>query len=304
MPTPLIPHILITGATGLLGRPLLRACVSLREWRVTGTAFRRIGPGLERLDLSQTDAIPGFLDRLAPDIIIHTAAERRPDVSERDRAGTQRLNVGSTAAIAQWAASRGAFVIYISSDYVFDGAHPPYRPGDATHPLNAYGQSKLDGERAVLRAGCDAAVLRVPLLYGDVERLDESSVTVLADALMKAAPGQRIAMEHWATRYPTHTADVADVLARMTAYRLAHPGFSGIFHWSGDEAMTKYDMARLFAPLVGADPACLVPDPAPPAGAPRPRDAHLDTSDLERLGIGRRTAFAAAIPAILAPHLR
>jgi dTDP-4-dehydrorhamnose reductase len=67
--------------------------------------------------------------------------------------------------------------------------------------------------------------------------------------------------------------------------------------------MTKYDMACLFAPLVGADPACIVADPTPPTGAPRPKDAHLDSSDLERLGIGRRTSFTTAIPAILAPHL-
>ena len=69
------------------------------------------------------------------------------------------------------------------------------------------------------------------------------------------------------------------------------------------KAMTKYDMACLFAPLVGADPACIVADPTPPTGAPRPQDAHLDSSDLERLGIGRRTSFTTAIPAILAPHL-
>jgi hypothetical protein len=61
----------------------LRACASRGEWRVTGTAFRRTGPGLERLDLSQTDAIPGFLDRLAPDIIIH---HRRRTPPRRERA--------------------------------------------------------------------------------------------------------------------------------------------------------------------------------------------------------------------------
>jgi dTDP-4-dehydrorhamnose reductase len=296
------PHILVTGATGLLGRPVLRACAARPGWRVTGSAFRRAGPGLERLDLSRLDAIAPALDRLAPDIIVHAAAERRPDVSERDPAGTQRLNVGATAAIAQWAAARRAFVIYISSDYVFDGTRPPYRPGDATHPLNAYGQSKLDGERAVLESGCDAAVLRVPLLYGEVETLGESSVTVLAENMLNAPPGETLRMEHWATRYPTHTADVADVLRQLAAHRLAHPGFKGIFHWSGDEPMTKYGIALAFAPVLGFDPARLVPDPAPPAGAPRPKDAHLDTSDLERLGIGRRTPFASAVPAILAPH--
>lgn len=298
------PHILITGATGLLGRPVLRAFSAQPGWRVTGTAFRRTRPGLERIDLTQIETIAPTLDRLAPDVIIHAAAERHPDVSERDPAGTQRLNVHATAAIAQWAAAHRAFLVYLSSDYVFDGTHPPYRPVDATHPLSAYGQSKLDGEHAVLGADGDAAILRVPLLYGEVESLSESSLTVLAEAMLAAPRGERLRMEHWATRYPTHTDDVAEVLRQMTAYRLEHPGFSGIFHWSADEPMTKYDIALAFAPLIGFDPARLVADATPPQGAPRPKDSHLDTSDLERLDIGQRTPFAATLPAILAPHLR
>jgi dTDP-4-dehydrorhamnose reductase len=296
-------NILITGATGLLGRPALRACAAVPAWRVTGTSFRRAGPGLERFDLSQTDAIPAFLDRLAPNVIIHAAAERRPDVSEKDPIGTQRLNVGSTAALAQWAAARGAFLIYISSDYVFDGTTPPYKPASATRPINAYGRSKLDGEHAVRAAGSDHAILRVPILYGEVETLDESPVTVLAKNMLSARPGERLTMEHWATRYPTHTADVAAVLRQMVAHKATHSGFSGIFHWSGSEAMTKYDMALAFAPLLSFSPSRLVADPHPPAGAPRPKDCHLDASDLERLGIGQRTPFASALPAILKPHL-
>lgn len=297
------PRILITGASGLLGRPVLRACAARSGWHVTGTSFRRSGPGLERIDLSQTAQLPAFLNAAAPDVIIHAAAERRPDVSEKDPQGTQRLNVGATATLAQWAAARQAFLIYISTDYVFDGTRPPYRPGDATHPLNAYGQSKLDGEQAVQAAGGDYAILRVPILYGEVETLDESPVTVLAKNMLCAKPGERLAMEDWATRYPTHTADVAAVLVQMVAHKLAHPELRGLFHWSGSEPMTKYGMAQAFAPLLGFDPSRLAPDAAPPAGAPRPKNAHLDTSDLERLGIGQRTPFASALPAILAPHL-
>lgn len=299
------PRILITGATGLLGRPILHACSAVPGWRVTGASFRRGGPGLERIDLSQTAQIPAFLDRLAPDVIIHSAAERRPDVSEKDPAGTQRLNVGATAALAHWAAAHQAFLIYISSDYVFDGTKAPYTPASPTHPINAYGQSKLDGEQAVRAAGRDHAILRVPILYGEVESLDESPVTVLAKNMLNARPGERLAMENWATRYPTHTRDVAAVLRQMVTHKLTHPDFSGIFHWSGDEPMTKYDMACAFARLLPFDPARLVPDNAPPAsGAPRPKDCHLDSSALESLGIGQRTPFASALPALLAPHLR
>ena len=304
MKTHAAPHILVTGATGLLGRPVLRTCSANPVWRVTGTSFRRTGPGLVRFDLSQTEQISAFLDRLAPTVILHTAAERRPDVSEKDPDGTQRLNVGATDALAQWAAARGAFLVYISSDYVFDGTTPPYRPDDLPHPLNAYGQSKLDGEYAIRAAGCDAAILRVPILYGEVETLDESSVTVLAKNMLNARPGAQLPMEHWATRYPTHTDDVAAVLRQIVTRRLTNPEFKGVFHWSGNEPMTKYDMACAFARVLPFDVTRLVADPAPPQGAPRPQNAHLDSAALERLGIGQHTPFASALPSILAPHMR
>jgi dTDP-4-dehydrorhamnose reductase len=97
---------------------------------------------------------------------------------------------------------------------------------------------------------------------------------------------------------------VAAALRQMVAHRLTHPDFGGTFHWSGNEPLTKYGMACVFARLLPFDPARLVPDNAPPAGAPRPKDCHLDSSALESLGIGRRTPFASALPAILAPHLR
>lgn len=297
------PHILITGASGLLGRPVFKACSAVPGWRVTGAALRRTTQGFARIDLSQTEVLPAFLDALGPDVIVHAAAERRPDVSEKDPDGTQRLNVGATAVLARWAAARGAFLIYISTDYVFDGTMPPYKTEAPTNPLNAYGRSKLAGEHAVLGACSDAVILRVPILYGDVETLAESSVTVLARNMLDAPPDGPLPMEHWATRYPTHTADVAEVLRQIVARRLAVPSFCGTYHWSGGEPMTKYAMALAFAPHLGFDPTRLVPRPERPSGAPRPQNSHLDTDDLKRLGIGQCTPFAQALPAILAPHL-
>jgi len=134
-----------------------------------------------------------------------------------------------------------------------------------------------------------------------VEYLAESSVTVLAQNMLKArGTGIKLPMEHWATRYPTLTDDVAVVLRQMLEYHFAKGPLAGIYHWSGNEPMTKYDMALVFAKEIGFDPAQLVPDVTPPgSAAPRPRDCHLDSSLLESLGMGRRTPFAAAVPRIL-----
>ncbi|MBQ7188093.1 MAG: SDR family oxidoreductase [Kiritimatiellae bacterium] len=293
-------NVLITGATGLLGREVFRA-FQKNEWNLTGTSFRRKSPGLVRVDLSQPDTIHDFLNAHLPAVIVHTAAERHPDVSLRDPAGTRRLNVEATAAIASWAATHGAFVLYLSTDYVFDGTKPPYRPSDKPNPLNDYGRSKLDGEQELLsRAQKSSVILRVPILYGPCETLAESAVTVLADQMNRLTE-PTLAIEDWATRYPTYTPDVAYTILQLVEYHLAHPDFHGIVHWSGNEGMTKYGMARVLAGQMGFPVERLVPNPAPPSGATRPKDAHLDCSALEELGIGRRTPFAEAIQAILHP---
>lgn len=110
-------------------------------------------------------------------------------------------------------------LIYISTDYVFSGkpGEAPYEADAPTGPTNLYGQTKLDGEHAMLEAVRSAGkehlgvVLRVPVLYGDAEMPSESAVNVLMDALWKSQQGDKVKMEHWALRYPTNTEDVGRV---------------------------------------------------------------------------------------------
>lgn len=295
--------ILITGASGLLGRAVHGTCRQVAAWQVAGTAHSRVLHGLDGLDLCDAKAVKEYLDARQPRVIVHCAAERRPDQSESAPEATMRLNVEATARLAKWAAANGAWMVFLSTDYVFDGVTPPYPTDALTNPLNLYGRSKRDGELAVWAETSDAAVLRVPVLYGDVENLGESVVTDLARQI-REAKGQPLTLEDWATRYPTCVDDLAVVLRQMVERRLAQPDFRGTFHWSGDEPFTKFGMGRVIARVLGADPETLVPDAKPPAGAPRPKDCHLDCSDLERLDIGQRTPFVPAITKILQKWLK
>lgn len=299
------PSIFVTGATGLLGRAVLHELLE-KGFRATGLAFHRAAPHCIRADLTDTTAIPALLDKLAPNIVIHCAAERHPDVSQRNPERTRRLNVDATHAIASWCTANGAFLIVISTDYVFDGTNPPYRVDDEPNPLNAYGASKLAAEKAALEASRGAAViLRVPILYGKTESLAESAVTVLADNLLKASPESTLFFEARCIRYPTHTGDVAIVLRKMIEAELDGLALHGIYHWSGSEPMTKYDMARTMASALPASSVTLAPDTRPPTGAPRPVDSHLDISRLEKLGLSvHGRPFARAVAEILKAKIR
>ena len=287
-----------------MGRPLLRTLKGVKTWKVTGTAFSRPGDNLVKVDLANLKNLPGFLDSIKPDVIVHSAAERRPDVSQRDPEGTRRLNVEATAAIAAWASANDAFMIYISTDYVFDGTTPPYSTDSPPNPINSYGESKRQGEIAVLSTCLENAILRVPILYGNVERLDESPVTSIAGNMLDASGSECIKVENWAIRYPTLTDDVAYVIREMLLHKEKHPSFKGIFHWSGNEAMTKYDMAKIFADYLNFDEARLTPVNSAPTGAPRPKNSQLDSSRLRSIGIERYTPFKDAIPIILKDVLK
>jgi len=296
--------VAVIGGSGLVGRALMETLNDRRGWRVIGTAHRRAHGALEPLDIRDATAIDAFVARTAPDAVVIAAAERRPDVCENDPALARALNVDAVRAISAAARRRNAWVLSISTDYVFDGTRPPYGIDDPPCPLNAYGRSKLDGEHALAQATDFGCVLRLPLLFGHVTDLNESAVTSLVPAVIASAqagaPAAR--MDAWATRYPTFTGDVAHVIRGMLERAASGAALCGRAHWSGDEPMTKFDIAARIAHILGLA-ARLEPLPTSIDSTPRPRDCHLDASRLESLGIGQRTAFDDALTAVLERYL-
>jgi dTDP-4-dehydrorhamnose reductase len=298
--------VALIGESGLLGRAVaaeLANAGGAKQWRIVHTARSRADARSVKLDLLDHDAVRGFLRDVAPDAIVVAAAERRPDICENDPALARALNVDALRVIAGEARALGAWVLSISTDYVFDGTSPPYYPDDAPAPLNAYGRSKLDGERALLESDPASCVLRLPLLYGPFTDWNESAATSLTPAIVKSADAASApaSMDAWATRYPTYTPDVAVAIRGMLEHHAKGATISGITQWSGDEPMTKFDIARRIARVLKVN-ARLVAQLTPTDATPRPRDCHLDSGRLEALGIGRRTPFDHAIASLLAKY--
>ncbi|XP_059971140.1 methionine adenosyltransferase 2 subunit beta-like [Mesoplodon densirostris] len=176
--------------------------------------------------------------------------------------------------------------ICINSDYVFAGTNPPYREEDVPSPLNLYGKTKLEGERAVLENNLGAAVLRIPVLYREVEKLEESAVTVMSDKVQFSSKSAN--RDHRQQRFPTHVKDVATVCRQLSQKRMLDPSLKGTFHRSGNEQTTKYEMACATAHAFNLPSGHLRPiTDSPVLGAQHPRNAQLDSSKLETLGIGQ-----------------
>ncbi|AIO37471.1 methionine adenosyltransferase 2 subunit beta [Burkholderia cenocepacia] len=311
------PTILLIGASGLLGRavaaslsrePSLTLLATVRNPDTAGARSLTLPPrDIARLDALDQPALEHLFDMHRPAAVIVCAAERRPDVCERDPAAARAINVDAPARIGALAARYGAWTLGISTDYVFDGNAAPYREDATPNPLNVYGRTKLEGEAALLAASPLACVLRLPLLYGPVVDWHESAVTSLMPAIVASAqPGAQPArMDAWAIRYPTYTPDVADVIRDLTLRHLAGAPVTGIHHWSGEEPMTKYDIAQRIAAALGLD-AALARIDTPADATPRPYDCHLDAARVRALGIAHATPFDAGLRAVLreAPPLR
>lgn len=276
--------VVVTGASGVLGSAIYKA-FETSGYLLLGLANSRTREGLRKLDLTDQTAVEDTLREVKPKYVIHCAAERRPDVAEKDPHRVQQLNVKVPGHLASLSRDLGFTLIYISTDYVFDGTSPPYEPTSQTNPLQLYGKTKRDGELAVSSiTGAEIIILRVPVLYGPAPKNSDSAVNVLLD-IVGDQSGKQYKMDHYATRYPTNVEDIAGFLVRAIGHKKQLPP---ILHYSGDEPFTKYEMCLVFAKILGLSHDHIIPDTHPPTGADattRPRDCHLSTKETEDLDI-------------------
>lgn len=183
----------------------------------------------------------------------------------------------------------------------------PGRPGEAPYevdapaqPTNLYGQTKLDGEKAVLeetKANRLGIILRVPVLYGTAEEPGESAINVLLDSIWKSQEKDAlITVDDWAQRYPTNTEDVGRVCVDLSskylaAYR-AQPSLGRIFQFSSEDRFTKFEICQLFAEILGLPLDGIRGNKDGPdlnTSVQRPYDTHISTQSLKDLGINVQT---------------
>ncbi|KAJ2868464.1 hypothetical protein GGI22_000822 [Coemansia erecta] len=280
--------VVVTGASGFLGRAVAKEA-RRRGYHVIGTGLRRAGGDLVRLDLTDDAAITDFVAREKPHAIIHCAAEKSPQAAAANRTAVEQINVKASGQLARAASKQGAFLVYVSTEYVFDGRNPPYAEDSATNPLNVYGQTKLDGERAILGA-CPkgAAVLRVPLLYGETIDPAESAFDGLIKMLGQSR-GKTVEVDAWQHRFPVCTDDVARVLVDMAAKGCSdrREDVVGVFQFAATEMLTRYDMCVVLADILKIKDVALVPleEQQKGDGVERPWDTRMSTGALQRAGI-------------------
>lgn len=290
-------RILVTGATGLLGRTLL-SLAGEAEWMGCGRQPAVEGISYRQVDLADRKAATALIAELAPDWVINAAAMTDVDGCEKDPPAARRANVDIPDNLAEACNSAGAGLAHISTDYVFDGQHGPYSEGAAANPLSCYGQLKLESE-GILKKMERVLVVRTLWLYGYVPQAGSNFLTWVLRGL-SGGQSLRVFADQWGN--PTYVRDLACALVALCGQEAR-----GLFHLGGATFMTRWEQARALAGFFGMDSALIEPVPTRAAGlpAPRPLRSGLRTDALEA-ALGRRPlSFAEGLQALAAdPHFR
>lgn len=253
-------RILVTGGSGMLGRALVR------EW--TGHAV--LFPVSSRqLDLRDAAAVGDAVRRFAPSVILHTAAFTDVDAAEAAPDEAAAVNDRGTAHLAVAAAACGATLVYVSTDYVFDGGkRAPYVEDDEATPLNVYGRTKLAGERHV-HGVPSHVIVRTQGLFGGGGR------SFVASILAAATAGRTIAVVDDVTTGVTFTADLAHAIRR-----LVEVGAQGTYHVANVGPVVWYDFARAILCEAGRAevPVARTSSAVSGRAARRPPWSYLDSS--------------------------
>lgn len=279
-------RLLVTGAGGQLGHDLVDALSGrvplggVRGDVATGRLGERprcdvIGADHARLDVTDRDVVTAAVEALRPDVVVHAGAWTAVDACEADPDRAFAVNALGTRNVVEAARRFGAHVVYISTDYVFDGtADRPYNEWDRPGPMSVYGRSKLAGETEI---DPGSAIVRTSWVCG------AHGANMVRTILRLAASEGRLKFVDDQRGSPTFTADLAGAICTIATERLP-----GMFHVTNQGATTWYEFAAAVLMAAGDDPSRVEPISTgqldPPRPAPRPANSVLDNAVLRLSG--------------------
>jgi dTDP-4-dehydrorhamnose reductase len=234
------PVILLVGKNGLVGRQLARFLPSVGEV---------IAMGRQQLDVTNPDEIRRVMRAVRPQIIVNATAYKALDEAESDPASARAVNADAPRWLAEEAKKIGAGLVHYSTDCVFDGTKPaPYLEDDPHNPINVYGQTKLEGELAVLRSGVPHLIFRVARVYGREEGNFLTTVLRLSTQReeLKMVCDQ-IGSPTWNREIARRTTDVLAQLVRRADGSDVFGGASGVYNMatSGETSWSGFASAIL-----------------------------------------------------------
>jgi dTDP-4-dehydrorhamnose reductase len=243
--------VLITGSNGFVACYLIQMLLQKSYTIIaTGKGPSRLpfsDPKLlyETLDFTNEEAVTAVFEKHKPNIVVHAGAISKPDECEQNRDAAFQTNVRGTEYLVQAAAKLQSYFLFISTDFVFEGASLHYKESDALAPVNYYGETKMLAEAAVQKYPFQWSIVRTILVYGKPISGRQNLLTMVANALQK---NETLKIFNDQTRTPTYVEDLAYALAKMIDKKS-----TGIYHISGEDVITPYHIALAVAKYLQLD---------------------------------------------------
>jgi len=268
-------RLLVTGASGLLGNKIVER--TKNDFMVNPLhKTKPVHSNSLKLDITDAVEVLNLFSKLKPDVVIHTASETNVDKCETEKEHAWKINVEGTRKIALACTKANAKLVYISTDYVFDGEKGFYIEEDKPNPINYYGVTKLEGENQVIHHCKNYAMLRTSVLYGRHPWKQNFATWTINQ--LKQNKEITVVEDHYNT--PT----LADNLAE-TIIETIQKDLQGLYHASGSQRISRYEFARQIAKTFNLDPNLIKPIKMSQLTAwiaKRPKDSSLNTDKIQK----------------------
>ena len=262
---------LVTGSAGLIGRQVVK---DLSETHEVFSCYNKSKPehgNIIKMDLLNHEMISNVMSEKKPDVVIHLGAMTAVDLCETDQDSAFKINSQATEILAKESSKMNTFIVYVSTDYVFDGNTGMYEENDAANPLGFYGKSKLLGEKSIQNFSSDWCIARTSTPFGlhptkksfpmwIIENLQkQNQIDVLSDQFTS----------------PTYVPNLSKMLIEISERHL-----NGIFHVAGATKISRYEMASIISDKLNFNEKLLrkILINELKLEAPRPKDSSLDIS--------------------------
>lgn len=270
--------VLVTGVKGQLGYDVMTELAKRN--------IEAIGVDIDEMDITDKISVEKVIGEAAPDVVVHCAAYTAVDAAEDNEALCRRVNADGTRNIAEVCKKLDCKMVYISTDYVFDGQGTrPWEPDDERHPLNVYGQTKYEGELAVQENLSKYFIVRIAWVFG------KNGKNFVKTMLKLAETHDKLTVVNDQFGSPTYTYDLARLLVDMI-----QTDKYGIYHATNEGICTWYEFAcEIFRQAGVKIEVTPVPASEYPAKAKRPENSRLDKSKLTENGFERLPSWQDAL---------
>ncbi|MEI9921016.1 MAG: SDR family oxidoreductase [Bacteroidota bacterium] len=236
---------MVTGSNGLLGRKLV-------DLLGNKSGVELLATNRSTADVTNTGQLRSAVQNFKPDVIINAAAMTQVDQCEVNRDECWKQNVSSVKNLVDVCSGESIHLIHVSTDFVFNGKEGPLDELAVPEPVNFYGESKLEGERIILNSKCTAAIIRTVLVYGVTTDMSRSNIVLWVKKSLEEKKPIKVVNDQFRT--PTLAEDLA-----MGCWLATQKKATGIFHVSGYEMLTPYDIAMTTADFFGLDKTFISP---------------------------------------------